>query len=98
MGCEHENRIGEQGRRADLTASSGAQRKSGGDQPAPLHSDDTDPSRATLREGPSSAMRRRAERRQSSVLIALWADVERRSGKEQRTSPSGNDIDREKAD
>jgi hypothetical protein len=93
MGVEDENRSGEEGRRADRAASSGAKRKSGEDQPALRHADDTDPSRATSREQSSSAMRRRAERRQSSVLIALWGDVERRSGNDQRASPRGNDID-----
>ena len=93
MGVEDENRNGEEGRRADRAASQEPERKSGKDQPAPLHSDATDLSAATLREQSSNAMRRRAQRRQSSVVIALWGDGERRSGKDQRASPSGSDID-----
>jgi len=93
MGCEHEKRMGEQGRRADLAASSEAERRSGEDQGATLQADDVDAPKATLREAPGSAKRRRAERRQTSALIALWGEVERRSGEDQRASPSGNDID-----
>ncbi len=95
MGFEQENRNGEERRHVDVAASSGAERRAGEDQRASLHSDDMDLSRATLREKPFSAMRRRAERRQSSALIALWVDVERRSGEDHRASPSGNDIDRD---
>jgi len=93
MSCEHENRICEQGRRADLAASSEAERRSGEDQGAALLSGDIDLPKATLREEPINAMRRRAERRQSSALIALLGEVERRSGEDQRASPSGNDFD-----
>jgi len=93
MDSEHENRSGEQGRRADLAASSEAETRSGEDQRPALQSDDMDLPNATLREAPINAMRRRAERRQTSALIALWGEVERRSGEDQRASPSGNDID-----
>lgn len=77
MGGEHENRIGAKGRHVDLAASSAAETKSGEDQ----------------RDAPLNAMRRRAERRQTSALIALWGEVERRSGDDQRASPGGNDIE-----
>ena len=93
MGGEHENGIGEEGRHEGMAASSEAETRSVEDQRAALQSDDTDLPRATLREGSVSAMRRRAERRQTSALIALWGDVERRSGKDQRASPSSSDID-----
>ena len=93
MGSEHESRNGRKGRRADLTASSEAETISGEDQGAALLPDDIDLPKATLREEPINAMRRRAERRQSSALIALLGEVERRSGEDQRASPSGNDID-----
>ena len=93
MGGEHENGIGEQGQRADLAALSEAETRSGEDQGAALLSGDIDLPKATLREEPINAMRRRAERRQSSALIALLGEVERRSGEDQRASPSGNDFD-----
>jgi len=93
MGGEHENGIGEQGQRADLAALSEAETRSGEDQRPALQSDDIDLPKATLREAPINAMRRRAERRQTSALIALWGEVERRSGEDQRTSPSTNDTD-----
>jgi len=94
MGCKHENRNGEEGRHAQLAASSGTETRSGEDQRAALHSDDMDRPRATLREAPASA-RRSAERRQTSALIAWWGDVERRSGEDRRASPSDNGIERD---
>lgn len=93
MDSEHENRNGEDGRHAELGVSE-AERGSGEDQRAALQSDDTDRSIATtLREAPVSAKRRRAERRQTSALIAWWGNVERRSGEDRRASPSDNGID-----
>jgi len=93
MACEHENKNGEKGRYAKLAALSVAERRSGEDQFPALQSNDIDLPKAILREAPINAMRRRAERRQTSALIALWGEVERRSGEDQRMSPSGTDID-----
>ena len=93
MGFEHEKRTGQERRHTDPAPSPEAQRKSGEAQGVPRHFDDMDPAGTKSREESFNAMRRRAQRRQSSALIALWVDVERRSGEDQRTSPSGNDID-----
>ena len=96
MGFKHENRIGEKRRHVDLAPSPGVERKSGEDRGARPRFDDKDLSRTALPEGSLNAMRRRAERRRSSALISLWVDVERRSGIDQRASPSVNDIDEAK--
>lgn len=94
MDPEHENRNGEDGRHAELAVSE-AERRSGEDQRAALHADDMDRPRANLREASVSALRRRAERRQSSALVAWWGNVERRSGEDRRAPPSGDGIDRD---
>lgn len=82
MGGEHQNRNGEECQPAGRVVSRESERKTGGDLVG-----------ATPGEAPANATRRRAERRQSSALIAWWGDSERRSGKDRRASPSGNDID-----
>lgn len=67
--------------------------KEGEDQRAPLHANDMDRPGTSLPDASASRMRRRAERRQSSALIAFWGEADRRSGADQRASPGGNDLD-----
>jgi hypothetical protein len=91
MSFEPENRSGDERRQHDPALSPGTERRSGEEQRAAPHRDEMDLSRSALREGFFSAMRRRAERRQSS---APSVELERRSGEDQRASPSSNDIDK----
>ena len=93
MSLEHKRRNGGERRHAGLAPSPVADRGSGQDQIRPLDSSAArDLPRATLDVKPPDAMRRRAERRQSSALIALLGDVERRTGEERRGSSDVNDI------
>ncbi len=93
MALEHEKRKRGKAHHSDLASASGARQGAGEKPGATLPAGDPVLPATTLREATLSPMRRRADRRQTSALIAFWGEVERRSGVDQRASPSRNDID-----
>ena len=67
-----------------------------GEEPcALLRSADKGKPHAGMHEVPTNALRRQAERRQTSDLIAWWGKADRRSGEDRRPSPSDKDTQRD---